>query len=270
MDPLETRMERLGWRLNDLYNYTFADVYGIDPDAVVGRLNAALGGDYFTEVGLWTRAEPDVDLEALARCEADVARLLAAVREDSLYQEFLGAYNRNDQAALRRLASSVFDVKPDPRPKPLYHGIRAESLEDADAYLDLVLRVMAEGIRPSSHNIHWGMDEHIRPVYCVWDRADTHGLLFLGFHPSDSGLAVFIPGDKTERLIYAPVVKAPFTLHAKMPEHIGRIRAPEGLPMDVFEQADSLDEIRERSVRFSAELIRLLESRKIPYVPCGR
>lgn len=268
MDSLETRLEHLGWRLNDLFNYSFADAYGIEPDEVVERLNRRFGTNVFSDVGLW-RLPAHLDINALEQCEAEVDALLQGVRQDPLYQEFLAAFRRNDQLEIGRLATSLFDLKPDRAPGELFHGVRVDLRQAASEYVDLVLRVWQEGIRSTPHGIHAAMDEFIRPVYSVWRKHETHGLLFLGFRPAEAGYAVFIPPYQTERLIYARTLTAPFTLYAKTPAHIERIRAIDGLPMDLYEQTETLDSVRRQAQALSAEVLAELDARKVAYVPYG-
>jgi len=264
-------------------DYSFGDLYGYDSDRIgdlLIEMNADFNGifeaDDLTFIGPIIRTDGDLDLpnlEKLVYWETEVQLIGELLRSDEYYQKALQAYHKGDYTKLAKLLSSVFNFpsgdKQVDNTGRFYHGVtpslsrgivhydpvEVQDWISSDEYIDLCLKILQEGIRPTSGGMHAGaLDGYINPVFCVKNSFEAHGLLVFEVNPSLGGYLVW-QGNSCdgEYLIYAPRVKEGLQLSLKSAEMIQSRAGPENsYEAAMGDYRNKLEErLRERKVDFT-------------------
>ena len=219
-------MQKLEARLVMLGNYNFLDTLSppVKQEDVIRDVNGMLKAAFFDDNGILVRPCPGKDLSGV---EVMVAEVYARVHGDELYQKLLKAYRADNQPYIADVATSVFSsIRRVRNPGCLVHGVRITQGMTPEEYVDLGMKILKEGIRPSvidpdrpsETDIHNFADENIRPVFFVADADRTHGLLYFSAKPG--GYAVFDPDNEDERLVYTPHYRARLELVLKSRAHL--------------------------------------------------
>ena len=189
------------------------------------------------------------------------------VRSHPSYRALRSAYRMDDQRRVAKYAPTVFSFpETDPllRGSMIFHGVNVGKLA-VDEYVDLILRIQQQGLKPSPFDYHSGMDRWIRPIFCISRAEQTHGLIFFGFAPYAHGIAVFDNDYCTagnERLVYTRRLAIPFEIFLKAPSHLAGYEddhRPFGLgddmPMNVGQLRRYRDELEDCIIRRGIDAI---------------
>src|SRR3989344_7866898 len=213
-------------------DYSFGDLYGYDSDRIgdlLIEMNADFNGifeaDDLTFIGPIIRTDGDLDLPNLDKQVDNTGRFYHGVTPS--------------------LSRGIVHYDP----------VEVQDWISSDEYIDLCLKILQEGIRPTSGGMHAGaLDGYINPVFCVKNSFEAHGLLVFEVNPSLGGYLVW-QGNSCdgEYLIYAPRVKEGLQLSLKSAEMIQSRAGPENsYEAAMGDYRNKLEErLRERKVDFT-------------------
>ena len=223
---LQDKLEGLAIDVSNIYNFNYASEYGYNKKAIsnlIDDIKRDFPNVYLErsdKTMLEIPLEPDtseVNILKLKRRISEVRKIFKKLRKDKSYKELFRAYKEDNQEDIAKYLEGVFVdlskseiIPPESRKLELFHGVTVPKGMEPEKYLDLCVKIMENGLKPSPYGLHMGMDRLIRPIFATPEKYDTHGLAFFSFNPSE--YTVVLDDRLDEARIYTPVLKTKFNL----------------------------------------------------------